>query len=81
MRGTTATSRLGVRRQLHDVDIDDAMNRFERYERKMDDLEGEIEAYDLGQRNLSDEIADLESDEKVDEELAKLKARLDEEKS
>ena len=76
MRGTTATSRLGVRRQLHDVNIDDAMNRFERYGRKMDDLEGEIEAYDLGQRNLSDEIADLESDEKVDEELAKLKKPL-----
>lgn len=81
LRSTTATTRLGVRRQLHDVKIDDAMNRFERYERKMDALEGEVEAYDLGQRNLADEIADLEADEKVDEELAKLKARLDQEKS
>ena len=81
LRGTTTASRLGVRRQLHDVNIDEAMNRFERYERKMDDLEGEVEAYDLGQRNMADEIADLESDDKVDEELAKLKARLDQERS
>ena len=76
IRGKTARSRMGVKKQLHDVDIDEAMSRFDRYERRIDDLEGEVEAYDLGQRNLADEIADLESDEKVDEELAKLKARL-----
>jgi phage shock protein A len=36
-----------------------------------------VESYDLGQKNLADEIADLESDEKVDEELARLKQRMD----
>ncbi len=66
MRGKAAETRLGVRRQLHDTNIDDAMERFERYERKMDDIEGQIEAYDLGQRTLSDEIEDLESDEEID---------------
>lgn len=76
VRGKTAKSRMGVRRQLHDVNIDEAMNRFDRYERKIDDLEGEIEAYDLGQQNLADEIADLESDDRVNEELERLKARL-----
>ena len=76
LRGKTARSRMGVKRQLHSVDIDAAMSRFERYERKIDVLEGEIESYDLGKRNLADEIADLESDEKIDEELAKLKARM-----
>jgi phage shock protein A len=76
LRGKTARSRMGVKRQIHDVDIDTAMNKFDLYERKIDDMEGEIEAYDLGQRNLADEIADLESNEKVDEELEKLKARL-----
>ncbi len=76
MRGKTAQTRMGVKRQLHDVNVDDAMNRFERYERKMDDLEGELEAYDMGQRNLSEEIAELEAEDRVDEELAKLKARI-----
>ena len=77
LRGKTAKSRMGVKRQLHDVDVNEAMNRFERFERKIDVLEGEVESYDLGQKNLADEIADLESDEKVDEELARLKQRMD----
>ena len=76
IRSKTATSRIDVRRQLHDVDIEEAMSRFDRFERKIDILEGEVEAYDLGQRNLAEEIADLESDEKVDAELARLKARM-----
>ena len=76
VRGRTAQSRMGVKRQIHDVDIDEAMSRFDRYERRIDDLEGEIEAYDLGQRTLSDEIQELEKDEQVDEELAKLKAKM-----
>ncbi len=76
LRGKTAKSRIGVKRQLHEVDIEEAMNRFEHYERKIDVMEGEVESYDLGQRNLADEIADLESDEKVDEELEKLKERM-----
>lgn len=76
VRGKTAQSRMGVKRQLHDVNVDDALSRFERYERRIDDMEGELEAYDLGQKTLSDEIAELENDEKVDEELAKLKQRM-----
>ena len=76
MRGQTAKSRMGVKRQIHDVNIEEAMSRFDRYERRIDDLEGEIEAYDLGQKNLASEIAELENDERVDEELARLKARM-----
>ena len=76
VRGKAAQSRLGVRRTLSDHNIDDAIARFESYERKMDDLEGQIEAYDMGQKTLSDEIAELESDEDVDEQLNQLKARM-----
>jgi phage shock protein A len=76
VRGQTAQTRMGVKRQIHDVDIDEAMSRFDRYERRIDDLEGEVEAYDLGRRSLADEITELEGDEKVDEELAKLKAKM-----
>ncbi|MFT7219639.1 MAG: phage shock protein A [Candidatus Azotimanducaceae bacterium] len=76
VRGKTAKSRIDVKRQIHDVDIDEAMGRFDRYERRIDDLEGEVEAYDLGKRSLSDEITELEDDEGVDEELARLKAKM-----
>ncbi len=70
MRGKAAKTRLGVKRQLNDANLDDAIHRFEQYERKMDDLEGQIEAFDLGQRTLADEIKELEGGEKIDEDLA-----------
>ncbi len=76
LRGKAAQTRLGVRRQLSDHSIDDAMQRFELYERRMDDLEGQVESYDMGQKSLADEIADLETDEQIDRELQALKARM-----
>ena len=76
MRGQAAQTRLGVRKQLSEHNIDDAMNRFEQYERKMDGLEGNVESYEVGQRSLRDQIEDLAVDEAVDEELRELKARL-----
>ncbi len=76
LRGKAAQSRLGARRRLADHSIDDAMMRFEHYERKMDDLEGQVESYDMGQKTLAEEIEELESDERINEELEMLKARL-----
>jgi phage shock protein A len=76
-RHTTAASRLKVRRQVHDRRIDDAFVRFEQMERRVDRVEGEVEAFDLGRaRTLADEIDELVTDGAVDEELAALKARL-----
>jgi phage shock protein A len=76
VRGKAAQTRLGVRRTLSEHNIDDAIARFELYERKIDDLEGQVESYDIGQKTLSDEISDLEVDEGVDEQLNDLKARV-----
>lgn len=76
MRQKTASSRLEVKRTLDSSKVDDAMGRFEQYERKIDDLESQVDAYDLGKKSLHDEFAELESDEKVDEELAALKAKV-----
>ncbi|MDA1075351.1 MAG: phage shock protein PspA [Proteobacteria bacterium] len=76
LRGQAAKTRLGVRRHLSEHNVDDAMNRFELYERKMDDIESQIESYDMGQKTLSDEIADLEEDESLDAALDELKARM-----
>ncbi len=76
MRSKAAKTRLGVRRQLNEHNVDEAMSRFEAYERKMDDLEGQAEAYDMGQKTLADEIADLEKGEQLDSQLDELKAGL-----
>jgi phage shock protein A len=76
-RQTTARSRLRVRRQVHDRRIDDAFVRFEQMERRLDNVEGEVEAFDLGRgRTLAEEIDELATDGAVDEELAALKSRL-----
>jgi len=76
-RHRTATKRLEVRRRLHDYRIDDAMIRFESFERRMEDIEGHVESYDLGTKRggLAQEISDLESKEAVERELAELKSR------
>lgn len=76
-RRETASSRLRVRRSLHDGRVDDALSRFEQVEKKLDEAEGRVEAYDLGRRKtLAQEIADLAAESAIDEELAALKRRL-----
>lgn len=73
-RHETASRRLEVRKKIHDYRIDDALVRFDQYERRMDDIEGRVEAYDLGARNdLRQEFSDLEASDAVEEELRNLK--------
>ena len=76
IREKSASSRLKVKENIHSTRVNDALSRFDHYERKVDDIEAEIESYDLGSKSLADEIADLESDDKVDDELAQLKAKM-----
>jgi phage shock protein A len=76
LRGQTATSRLRVKRQLHADGFTDVMDRFSSYERKLDEVEGHLESYDIAQRTLSDEISELESGEEIDKELQALKSKL-----
>lgn len=76
MRQKTASSRLQVKRQVDSGKVDDAMQRFDRYEAKIDDLESQVESYDMGKRTLRDEFADLENESKVNDELEALRARM-----
>jgi phage shock protein A len=76
-RHKTAHSRLAARKKIHDYQIDDAMVRFEQYTRRIDDVEGRIEAYDLGlPKDLNHEFASLEAEESVAKELDELKQRI-----
>jgi phage shock protein A len=76
-RHKTAAARLKVRAKLYDERITDAFARFEQVERALDEMEGKVEAYDLGRRKgLHEEFADLEADGAIREELEQLKARL-----
>jgi len=76
-RHKTANSRLAARKKIYDYKIDDAMIRFEQYTRRIDDVEGRIEAYDLGlPKDLHHEFAGLEAEEKIARELDDLKRRV-----
>ncbi|MGH8427283.1 MAG: phage shock protein PspA [Gammaproteobacteria bacterium] len=77
VRHQTASHRLEVRRRIADERINDALGRFEYFERKMEYMEGKVESYDLGKkRGLNDEFVDLESTDQVEQELASLKQRM-----
>jgi len=76
-RHETASNRLRVRRTLHDGRIDDAFARFEQVEKRLDAAEGQVEAFDLGRgKSLHQEIAELESESAIEQELARLKEKL-----
>jgi phage shock protein A len=78
LRQRTAQDRVRLRTQLHDGRIDDALARYDQIQRKIDALEGQIEAFDVGRggRSLAQEFAELETQSAVERELAELKARL-----
>lgn len=76
-RTQTAANRVKIRTSLHDERINEALSRFEQVERNLDEMEGRVEAFDVGRtKSLTEEIAELESAHKVEGELAALKARI-----
>jgi phage shock protein A len=74
IRSQTVHSRIAVKRQIHRTQLDEAFNKFDKFERKMDNLEGDLEAMDLGREGgLAAEIDALRDDDALNEELAALK--------
>ena len=76
MRTTATQSRLNVNRQLHSYSIDNAMNKFEYYEKKIDQMEGQMDSIHIEKRGLQSEFDELEKQESIDKELEALKTKL-----
>jgi phage shock protein A len=79
MRTKTVESRIKVKRQMHREALDNAFQRFDQFERRMDNLESQLEVMDMGREvhpDLAAEIGALEEDERINEELARLKAEM-----
>ncbi len=76
MRQKTVSSRLEVKKRLDSNTVDNAMSKFEQFERKIDDLESQVDAYDVGKKTLKDEFAELEAGGKIDNELEALKKKM-----
>ena len=79
MRSKTVESRIKVKRQMHREALDDAFSKFDHFERRMDNLESQLESMDLGRDvapDLATEINSLVEDEKINEELSRLKQEM-----
>jgi phage shock protein A len=77
VREQTGRSRLEMRKRTNRETLNKAFDKFEQYEQRLEELEAEVESYDMGRGNhsLSDEIADLAINDEIEKELAELKSK------
>ena len=79
IRHKTATSQLSARKHIHSDKLDEMLYRFESAEQRIDRVESEAEAIDMGRgRTLAEEIEGLEDNDRVEAELAELKSKVGE---
>ena len=79
-RMETATNRVRMREMYAGNRTTEAFSRFEQLDRRADEIEGYAEALGLGHvKTLEEEMAELKQSEKIDADLAALKARLNKE--
>ncbi len=76
MRTQATESRLHVNRQLHNYSIDNAIDKFEYYERKIDLMEGQMDSIHVEKRGLQSEFDELARQEAIEKELENLKSKL-----
>ncbi len=73
LRAQTVEGRYKVKRQMNKSNMDEAFTKFELFQRRMDELEGQVESMDMGKTDLASEIDQLAKDDEINEELNRLK--------
>lgn len=75
-RHQTVSNTVRIRKNLNDNRIQDAFDRFDKVDARLDRLEAEAESMDLGKgQTLAEEIVSLETDDAIEKELEALKAK------
>lgn len=75
LRERSAQSRIKVQEQVRRSESQSAIDKFDRMERKIDELEAKADLYSQS-KGLDQEFAELEVDDAINKELAKLKAKM-----
>ncbi|ELV8683853.1 phage shock protein PspA [Vibrio fluvialis] len=78
IRSQAASNRRDVQRHLHTSRTDEAMAKFEQYSRKVNELEAEADLYAQSGKgkSLEQEFAELQAQDEIEQELAKLKEQM-----
>tara|TARA_R110000868_G_scaffold18084_9_gene78388 strand:- start:94 stop:735 length:642 start_codon:yes stop_codon:yes gene_type:complete len=78
VRERSVAVRMTVKNRVHSVKIDDAIMRFEQYERRIDDLESQVDAYDLvnESQGLHAQFNQLEAESQIEQELEALRKKV-----
>lgn len=77
IRRSAAEGSLRINRAVYDGRIDEAMVRYERYERRIDEMEAEAESYVMGRpKSLEQEFRELEAEDDINAEFDALKKRV-----
>lgn len=76
MRTRATQSRVSVNQRLNDRSFDTAMGKLDYFEQKIERMESQIEADNLGRSSLHNEFEELEMQDKIEQELEALKTRV-----
>ncbi len=76
LRQKTAHNRVRMREHMQYSRVDEALNRYDLIERKVEGLEAKADSFDLGGQPLNEALLNLETDEDVEKELSALKERV-----
>ncbi|MCF2947321.1 phage shock protein PspA [Paraglaciecola aquimarina] len=78
IRERSASVRMTAKNKTHSIKIDDAIVKFEQYERRIDDLEAQVDAYDLvnESQGLDAQFKELENESLIEQELEALRKKV-----